>query len=271
MNPILGNIKCIYFLLTRGREERKLPLWVQTSKHLGLKAGRGQACPFPSGRPLGQLCDIEKPVQSFCSESISNQVSALPSFSGTFYLEILDLCKGLHSSLSQCWFHCGFSCWEILLMIFLFPNVRAKSGQNICFKSCLKAELPACSLGFLWKLQPFHLCHRSQLSHLLPRSLLGSVPDLSLALPPDSSPGRPRMRRAQLKGSQWISFGLKEAFGDFFFFQAAYHLRISIPRWYQIVAVSETTEVARVRRSLSKAKQYQVVVLCQNVLGPDCI
>lgn len=153
MNPILGNMKCIFFLLLRGREERKLPLWVQAGKHLGLKAGRGQECPFPSERPLDQLCDIEKPVQSFCSESISNQVSALPSFSGTFYLEILDLCKGLHSSLSQCWFHCGFSCWEILLMIFLFPTVRAEwpkylfqilfNGRAVSFLAGVALEAPA--------------------------------------------------------------------------------------------------------------------------------
>lgn len=53
--------------------------------------------------------------------------------------------------------------------------------------------------------------------------------------------------------------------------QAAYHLHVSIPGWYRIVAASEITEVARVTRSLSKAKQYQVVVLCQNALGTDFI
>lgn len=79
------------------------------------------------------------------------------------------------------------------------------------------------------------------------------------------------MRRAQLKGRGWISFGLEEAFLGIFFLQAAYRLHVSIPGWYWIVAVSETAEVARFTRSLSKAKQYQVVVLCQNTLGTDFI
>lgn len=155
-------------------------------------------------------------------------------------------------------------------MVFLFPNVWAKSGQSICFESCSVAEVPAFSLGLLWKLQPFHLCHRSQLSRLLPGSLLGSVPDLNLAggWQPLLWPGANLcLQTPAQRDQEWGELGSRAGsefplawgrlLGIFFFFsQAAYHLLISIPRWYQIVEVSETTEVARIRRSLSKAKQY---------------
>lgn len=56
-----------------------------------------------------------------------------------------------------------------------------------------------------------------------------------------------------------------------FILQAAYHLHVSVPGWYWIVEMSEITEVDRIMRSLSKAKQNRVVALCQNALGTDFI
>lgn len=59
------------------------------------------------------------------------KVVASPSFAGFCYLKILDLCKNLHSSLSLCWFPCGFSCWETILIIILFPSLWGICGQNM--------------------------------------------------------------------------------------------------------------------------------------------
>lgn len=231
MNSTLVNETCIWFLLFWRREERKFPEWVLAGTYLGLKAGReGSSGTFPLRESFGSgLVAWHKKVQSFRSESISNQVRFVFFFSGISYLEILDLCKTPHSSLSLCWFHCGFSCWETLLTIFLFPNLWANSGQNICVKSRLAAELPAFSSQLLWKLHPFHLCHMPQPSRLLLRFLLGSVPDLSLAgvgsfscdtwsqfLPPDSSPVRPRMERAQLRAGGEFPLAWRRLLGILF-------------------------------------------------------
>lgn len=146
------------------------------------------------------------------------------SFSGFCYLKILRLCKSLHSSPS-CSFHCGFSCWDTLLQIFLFPSLWRISGQNMsqicsatkllvsschCLESCslsTSVSAVACCWGLSWS-----LCQTW--TSLGACSFSCNI--WSWDLPPDWSPVRPRVRRPQLKGREWISFCLQEAFLDFF-------------------------------------------------------
>lgn len=205
---------------------------------------RGGSVPFPSGRLLGQirLHDTKKPVQSLCSESIINQVSV--SFAFFFWNLLLrnpgSLQRPAFLSIAML-----IPLWLFLLRNFIgnrsVSKPMSKEWPKYLFQILLNRrtarfvivvalEAPAFPpLSWAPAVTPAAevsagVCARPEPCWGLAASAL----TWSQSLPPDSSPVRPRMRRAQLDSRQSISFGLKEAFGDFFL-PAAYHLRILIP------------------------------------------